>query len=79
MKRSFSTAFQKICRKAAEKPAFLQLLYRAAFNFRKGAGLCWTWLETLKRGFLTTLLILWKCVFVVSVSTHFKGCNILCF
>ena len=36
MKRSFSTAFQKIRRKAAEKPAFLQLLYRAAFNFRKG-------------------------------------------
>ena len=36
MKRSFSTAFHKIRRKAVEKPAFAQLLYRAAFNFRKG-------------------------------------------
>ena len=33
---SFSAAFLKICRKTAEKPAFLQLLRRAAFYFRKG-------------------------------------------
>ena len=36
--RTFCTAFPKIRRKAAEKPAFEQLLYRAAFNFRKGRG-----------------------------------------
>ena len=33
---SFSAAFLKIRRKAAEKPAFPQLLPRAAFYFRKG-------------------------------------------
>ena len=35
--RSFSAAFLKIRRKAAEKPAFPQLLRRAAFYFRKGS------------------------------------------